>query len=82
MAKILIRNDSLKIENRLLKARKVLPSKLDWFLSTIEAFWDKNWALMDFQWVGFGILRESTLLLLSRYLLKILPAEEISEPVK
>ena len=28
---------------------KVLPSKLDWFPSTIEAFWENNWALMDFQ---------------------------------
>ena len=28
---------------------KVLPSKLDWFPSTKEAFWRKNWALMDFQ---------------------------------
>ena len=28
---------------------KVLLSKLDWVLSTIEAFWDKYWALIDFQ---------------------------------
>ena len=28
---------------------KVLPSKLDWFPSTTEAFWGKKWALMDFQ---------------------------------
>ena len=28
---------------------KVLPSKLDWFPSTIEAFWEEKWALMDFQ---------------------------------
>ena len=24
-------------------------SKLDWFPSTIEAFWENNWALVDFQ---------------------------------
>ena len=28
---------------------KVLPLKLNWFPSTIEAFWGKKWALMDFQ---------------------------------
>ena len=29
----------------------VLPLKLDWVLTTIEAFWEKYWALIDFQCV-------------------------------
>ena len=28
---------------------KVLPLKLDWVLTTIEAFWERRWVLMDFQ---------------------------------
>ena len=28
---------------------KVLQSKLDWLPITIEAFWEKKWAIMDFQ---------------------------------
>ena len=36
---------------------KVLPSKYDWFPSTIEAFWEKSGRLWIFN--HFGILRES-----------------------
>ena len=38
--------------------KRALPSKLDWFSSTIEAFWEKMGAY-GFS-MRFGILREST----------------------
>ena len=39
---------------------KVLPSKLDWVLTTIEAFWEKYWALIDFQCVLESYVKLST----------------------
>ena len=58
---------------------KVLPSKLDWFSSTIEAFWEK-WALMDFQCALESDVKVHNCSSLGD-LLKILLAE-VSEPVK
>ena len=36
----------------------MLPSKLDWFLSTMEAFWGEKMGAYRFS-MRFGILRES-----------------------
>ena len=50
--------DHLEYNRSSIEIPKVLPSKLDWFPSTIEAFWKK----MDTSGfsVRFGILRESS----------------------